>query len=175
MCKLSLNTVPNVYNSLQGSFLSFAWPWPGRSLPKGTQWEFWDPGLGTNVVGLPVHLTPPDAPYKPPIPLLAPEHLHSLPAPNAPLTAPTTPDGPNIPWWPQHPLGVPNAPIYLCRLLSTYTLCQSPMHPWRPPMLPQWPSTPMPLYPAGPWAPTLPASPQCTPDTANTLDSPHTP
>ena len=46
MCKLSLNIVPNVYNSLQSSFLSLAWPWPGRSLPKGNQWEWWDPQQG---------------------------------------------------------------------------------------------------------------------------------
>ena len=46
MCKLSLNVVPNVYNSLQSSFLSLAWPWSGRSLPKGNQWEWQDPGQG---------------------------------------------------------------------------------------------------------------------------------
>ena len=46
MCKLSLNIVPNVYNSLQGSFLSPAWPWSGGSFPKGNQWEWWDPGMG---------------------------------------------------------------------------------------------------------------------------------
>ena len=58
MCKLSQNIVPNVYDSLQGSFLSLAWPWSGRSLPKGNQWECWDPGLEPNVVVLPVHLPP---------------------------------------------------------------------------------------------------------------------
>ena len=46
MCTLSGNIVPNVYNSLQSSFLSLAWPWPGRSLTKGNQWEGWDPGKG---------------------------------------------------------------------------------------------------------------------------------
>ena len=46
MSKLSLNVVPNVYNSLQSSFLSLALPWPGRSLPRGNQWEWWDPGQG---------------------------------------------------------------------------------------------------------------------------------
>ena len=71
MCKLSLNIVPNVYNSLQSSFLSLALPWPGTPLPKGNQWECWDPGLGPNVVGLPVHLPPP-------------MHLYSPMAPNAP-------------------------------------------------------------------------------------------
>ena len=31
----------NVYNRLQSSFVSLAWPWSGRSLPKGNQWECW--------------------------------------------------------------------------------------------------------------------------------------
>ena len=30
-----------------------AWPWSGRSLPKGNQWECWDPGLEPNVVMFP--------------------------------------------------------------------------------------------------------------------------
>ena len=34
------------------------WPWSGRSLPKGNQWECWDPRLGPNVFRLPVHLPP---------------------------------------------------------------------------------------------------------------------
>ena len=37
---------------LYSSFVSLVWPWSGRSLPKGNQWECWDPGLGPNVVGL---------------------------------------------------------------------------------------------------------------------------
>ena len=67
-------------------------------------------------------LTPhrsPQCPLMPPIPLLASEHLHSLPAPNAPPT----------PWWtprsPQCPLMLP----LLYWPLSTYTHCQPPMHP----------------------------------------------
>ena len=31
--------VPMVYNRLQSSFVSLAWPWSGRSVPKGNQWE----------------------------------------------------------------------------------------------------------------------------------------
>ena len=49
---------PKVYNGLQSSFVSLAWPWSGRSLPKGNQWECWDPGLGPNVVRLPALLPP---------------------------------------------------------------------------------------------------------------------
>ena len=96
MCKLSVNIVQNVYNSLQSSFLSLAWPWPGRSLPKGkpmgvmgpstgalawpwwcrslpngNQWKCWDPGLGPNVVRLLVHL-PPQCPLNALMPLIAP-------------------------------------------------------------------------------------------------------
>ena len=52
--------MPNVYNRLQSSFLSLALPWSGRSLPKGNQWECWNPGLGPNAVGLP---SPPATKY----------------------------------------------------------------------------------------------------------------
>ena len=51
-----------VYNRLQSSFVLLAWPWSCRSLPKGNQWECWDPGLGPNVVRLPVLLLPSDQP-----------------------------------------------------------------------------------------------------------------
>ena len=43
---------------MQSSFRSLAWPWSGRSLPKGNQWECWDPGQGPKVVRIPVHLPP---------------------------------------------------------------------------------------------------------------------
>ena len=148
MCKLSLNIVLNVYNSLKSSFLSFAWPWPGRSLPKGNQWEWWDPqqgslpGLGevghspgwtsgsagaqcgeaSSPLATPMHPwhplhTPnspqhPQFPLMPPIPLLAPEYLYSLPAPQY------TPNGPQCPlchlypiWpWSTYSLLAPNTP-----------------------------------------------------------------
>ena len=47
----------------------------------------------------PTPLTPLGAPMPlmPPIPLLAPEYLHSLPAPNVSLTPPTSPDSPQCP------------------------------------------------------------------------------
>ena len=132
MCKLSLNIVPNVYDSLQSSFWSLpkgnqwsdgtwtealAWPWLGRSLPKGNQWKCWDPGLGPNVVGLPVHLPPqctPNTPNKPPI---------SLPAPIHPDT-PTPPDGPKMALMPPTPQEFPMPPD------APYTPCKPPMHPW---------------------------------------------
>ena len=31
--------------------MSLAWPWSGRSILEGNQWEYWHPGLGPNVVG----------------------------------------------------------------------------------------------------------------------------
>ena len=46
----------------------------------------------------------------PPIPLLAPEYLESLPAPNTPLTPPTPPDALILPKWFPTPLGAPSAP-----------------------------------------------------------------
>ena len=51
-----------VYNRLQSSLESLAWPWSGRSLPMGNQWECRHPELGPNVVWLPVPLTPSDQP-----------------------------------------------------------------------------------------------------------------
>ena len=91
--------------------MSLAWPWPGRSLPQGNQWECWDPGLGPNVAGLPVHLSPQ-----------------------------YTPDTPNNPKHPIHPIGAPmpsDAPIPLLAL-STYSHCQPPIHLWHPlhPLMP---------------------------------------
>ena len=35
-----------VYKGLQSSFVSLAWPWSGRSLPKENQWECWGPLTG---------------------------------------------------------------------------------------------------------------------------------
>ena len=167
MCKLSLNIVPNVYNSLQSSFLSLAWPWPGRSLPEGNQWEWWDPqqgalpglgevghspvGVGVGVLG---HWTGAQCGW----------------AFSPPATSNTLPIPPNAADTPT-PLCFPWCHLYPCLPLSTYTPCQPPMHPWHPlhtliaPMPPDTlhPRAPMPpdatYTPAGPWAPTLPASP----------------
>ena len=109
MWKLSLNIVPNVYIYLESSFLPLAWPLSGRSLPKGNQWECWYPGLGPNVVGLPVNLPP--------------------------KYTPGTPYNPWCPQYPLHPQGVPNAPLchlYPFQPLSTYTSCQLPNTPLTP-------------------------------------------
>ena len=139
MGKLSQNIVPNVYNSLQSSFLSLDWPWPGRPLPRGTSGSAetldWGPMWGApSPLATPIHpdtATPPDAPNNPlhhigapktpdaPIPLLAPEYLESMPAPNTPLT----PHNSTL-----HPLGAP-MPLYAFCLLSTYSPCQSPIDP----------------------------------------------
>ena len=105
MCKLSQNIVPNVYNSLQSSFLSLAWPWPGRSLPKGNQWNLWDPqqeplpGLGE------VGHSPRGTQWECWDPFLGPDvvRLSPLATPNAsltplhPLMPPTPPRSPQSP------------------------------------------------------------------------------
>ena len=134
MCKLSLNVVTNVYNSLQSSFLSLAWPWSGRSLPKGNQWEWWDPGLGPNVVGLPVHLPFPNAPLMPSTPLLTPntpwcpytpanssmpQHPYTPCWPVMPSKHPTLPASPQCPL---HPLPAPDTPTPLLSPLPSDTL-----------------------------------------------------
>ena len=79
-----------------------------------------------------------NAPFMLPIPLLAPEYLHSLLAPNTPLTLSAPPDTPlmalNIPY--ETPI-----PPY-----ATY----SPSGPWVPTLpasLPYTPDTPTPLLP----------------------------
>ena len=142
MCKLSLNVVPNVYNSLQWSFLSLtwpwsgrstpqgkavgvmgpwkgalAWPWWGRSLPKGNQWECWDPGLGPNMVRLPVHLSLANAPLTP---------LH-------PLMLPKPPDNPSCPL---HPASGSVVTLYQGQMWLT---SKSTCHPQMPPDTPYTP------------------------------------
>ena len=142
MCKLSLNIVPNVYNSLQSSFLSLAWPWPDRSLHKGNQWEWWDPQQG-------------------PLPGLG-EVGHfpkgtsgsagSLDWGPMWLGSQSTchPNASPTPWCPLSPLGAPNATLY-----HLY-----PSGPWVPKLLasPQWTLTsPTPqILPYGPQFPLTP-------------------
>ena len=175
MCKLSQNIVPNVYNSLQSSFLSLAWPWPGRSFPKGNQWEWWDPGKGPlpglGEVGHSPRGTSGSAGTLNWGPMWS--GSQSTCCPNASLTLlhPLTPDypmlpnGPQHPWVPQFPL-LPPIPLLA---LSTNTPSQPCIHPWQPlhpltpligPTLTRNPNAPLcHLDPSGPWVPTLPASP----------------
>ena len=66
------------------------------------QWECWGPGLGPNVVGLPVHL-PPNAPNT--HTALQPQCSLTSPAsPLMPLPVQTPPEPPTSPAGPQHPL-----------------------------------------------------------------------
>ena len=167
MCKLSLNIVPNVYNSLRSSFLSLAWPWPGRSLPKGNQWEWWDlqqgpfPGLGE--VGHSPKGTSGSAGVLDWGPMWSGFqstcHLQCTLHPQWPPMPPDIPTPQCSPW----------CHLYPCWPLSTYTPCQPPMHPFHP-YTPWWPNAPnapwhplgapsAPNTPAGPWAPPHPASP----------------
>ena len=80
------------------------------------------------------------------IAMLAPEYLHSLPAPNAPLRphdGPNPPDGPA----PPHPLEPPNATDTHAGTWVPTIPASSPMHPWHPLTVPN------------PWHP--PRSPWC--------------
>ena len=174
---------------------ALAWSWWGRSLPKGNQWECWDPGLGPYVVRLPVHLPPPIHPYTPnapntlytlmlllmpPIPLLAPEYLHFLSAPNAtliPLTAS------NLPWCPLKPPEAPWCHLYPCYLqfLPAPNAPLIPLHSLPALNAPLKPPTPMtapiplttlqcPLTP--PRSPLMPPIPLLAPEYLHSLPSP---
>ena len=169
MCKLSLNVVPNLYNSLQSSFLSLAWPWWGRSLPKGNHWECSDPDWGQMWLGSQSTFHPqctPDAPYTPcwlPTPSWCPYTPASLPTHLAVLWCPLSP---------LTPLPVPNNPTSPAGLwcpLSPYSPCQPPMslHPCQPPNALHPCQPPMPLHPLlacdALWAPLHLASPLMLP------------
>ena len=185
MCKLLLNIVPNVYNSLQSSYLSLVWPWPGRSLPKGEPvgvlgpWTWAQCGQAPSPPATsnappnpctpcwppnaPTPLGSPNAPWCHPYPcwLLS---TYSLPAP-IPLNTPTPADGPQYPNAPI-PLGAsqcPLMPLVPPWPLGTYTLCQLPMQSWHP-YIPDGPpdllDTPTPLEaPNVPDATYTPAGP----------------
>ena len=98
------------------------------------------PGIPTPADGSQWPQIPPDIPYTPrstnaPDTLLAPEHLHTLPAPNKPLTSLQSLMDPHAPWHPLHYLGVPQCTLMLpipLLTLRAYTSCQSPMHPCQP-------------------------------------------
>ena len=89
-------------------------------------------------------LTPPghpQCPLMPPIPLLAPEYLHSLPAPQYTPDIPHTLDTPKQPMMPPTPLGDPSAPTYSPSGPWVLTL-PAPIHPWHPLTAPDAPYTP---------------------------------
>ena len=133
MCKLSPNVVPKVYNRLQSSFLSLAWPWSGRSLPQGEPVGVLGPWNGAQCGRAPVH----------------PKWIPDTPTPHTDLI-----DVPYIPCWPPTPPDAPTpllAPMlpdtsYPCWLLSSYTpaSCQCPLTP----------PTPLPVGVLGPWTGT---------------------
>ena len=181
--QLSWNIVPNVYNSLQSSFLSLAWPWPGRSLPNGNQWEWWDPGKGPlpglGEVGHSPRGTSGSAGTLDWGPMWC--GSQSTCHPNAPLT-PYTPWQPlTAPYTPRRPPMPPYATYPL--LASEYLHSASPqIHPWHHLMAPNTPRRPQcPFMPPIPllayeflhslqplihlWhplmAPTPPRRPQC--------------
>ena len=158
---------------------ALAWPWWGRSLPKGNHWECWDPWLGPNVVRVPVHLlpqmppdtpTPPADPWHPLHPLTSPDVPYSLASGSAdPWTgaqcgqAPFPPATPNAPytccWSPDIPY-TPYVPTPLSvGVLGPWTRAQggqapSPsatLMPPTPPANPLIPSTPLPVGVLGPW------------------------
>ena len=169
MCKLSLNIVPNVYITLQSSFLSLAWPWSGRPLSKGNKWERltldWDP-IWTGSQST-CHLQCPLTPHTPP--------------PN-----PWSPTLSQWEWWnPGLRPNVVRLAVYLqpamhpwhpwCSLppLNT-TLMPLPSYQWKwwdprlgpsgwassPPCYPQWP-----LTPPTSWQTLMSPTPLLAPDT----------
>ena len=140
--------MPNVYKNLQNSFLSLAWPWSGRSLPKGNQWECWDPGQGP-LSGLgEVGHSPKETSRSAGTLDWGPMWSGSQPTCH-----------PNVPCHPYIPCQPPNAPSPLPAL----------QYPWCPytfagPLTPCWPSEP--LHPMTPPAmPLMALHHMLTPDT----------
>ena len=124
---------------------ALAWPWWGRSLPRGTSGSAGAQcGQAPSPLATPMH---PWHPYTPDSPM--PQNGSPTP-----LWAPNSPFCHLYPFWP----------------LSTYTPSQPlihPLHPQTPLMAPTPPRSPnAPLChhytPSGPWVPTLPASTQYT-------------
>ena len=160
MCKLSWNIVPNVYNSLQSSFLSLTWPWPGRSLLKGNQWEWWDPGKGPLLcLGEVGHSPRGTSGSAGTLDWAKCGWAPSPPAtPNAPLTPPTPLDTLMPPMAPWHPRSTqcPLCHLYPFWPLSTYTPCQPPIQPDTS----CTPDTPL-MPPDTPTPPRSPNAPLC--------------
>ena len=148
-------------NSLQSLFLSFAWPWPGRPLPRGNQQEWWDPqqgalpGLGevghfprgTSESAGTLDLGPmwfgsqsTCHPNTPTLPDTLNSHLYHL-GTSQWHYATYTPSGSWVPTLTTSPKYTPDTP----------NSSQHPLHPLGDPLCH--------LYSFWPWVPTLPASP----------------
>ena len=173
MVKLSLNVVPNVYNSLQSSFLSFApfTPWlQVRSLPK---WKpvgvmgplYWRPlpGLASGRSTLPPPMPPTHLgvlmtldPWGPMLVLWAP-YIH-LPPSITPLTPLLIPlDTLHSPWHAPTPLSV--GVLWPYTWVQWWSASQLHLHPMPPtpptPLMAPTPPTPLslatPMPPNTPW------------------------
>ena len=169
MYKLSLNVLPNVYNSLQSSFLSLAWPWSGRSFPRGNQGEWWDPGQGPlSGLGEVAHSQSGTSGSAGTLDW-GPMWLgsKSIYHPNAPLMPPTPLLTPQCPWCPYTPasLSIPNTPCWLVM----------PSEPLYTPAIPQCPTPPMmPYTPVSPNTPCWPVMPSNPPTPLPTSWCPYT-
>ena len=162
----------NVYNSLQSSFLSLAWLWPGRSLPKGNSGSAgtldWGPmWLGSQST---CHLQCTPTPQWP----ITPSHPYIPYAPILLLAwVPTLPASPNAPLTPHTPLGAPDATYtpagawVLHSLLAPQCTPDGPNPPdssLMPPDTPYTPRSPWCSYtPADPWSTYTPCQPPNAP------------
>ena len=140
---------------------------PGEPVGVLGPWTGAQCGWAPSPCAMPIHpwhpYHPKMAPWHPlgfpnaPTPLVAPEYLESLPAPNTPLTPP---DAPDTPKWPPTTPRSPQCPLYPFWPLSTLSPCQPPIHPWHPlhpwcPDTPKWFPTPL-GAPSAPWCPLYP-------------------
>ena len=138
---------------------ALVWPWWGRSLPKGNQWEAgtldWGPMWSGSQSTCHLQCTPythqwPQCLLTPQHPLFSytPAGLNTYTPCQHPMHPWTPPDGPNSSDGSLMPPDTPCTPrsswchLYPCWLLSTYTPSQLPNAPLRPPTSPDDPSTP---------------------------------
>ena len=197
MCRLSLNVVRNVYNSLQSSFVSLVWPSSGRWLPKGNWWEWWDPGKGPlpglgevghsprEPVGVLESWTgaqcdwtpslsatpmPPDTPY-------TPFQLPNTPTPSAGPQCSLRPPYLLLALWAPTPPAIPQFPLHPCHPNAPET--PIPLMPLSPyiPYQPLTPPTPLPALnaPYTLWQPPMSPTPCQPPDALHPCNPPDTP
>ena len=135
-----------MYNSVQRSFLSLAWPWSGRSLPKGNQWEWWDPWQGP-LPGLG------EVGYSPRGTSGSDGTLDWGPMWSGSQSTchPNAPNIPYTPWQPLHPLPAPKPPD------APTFLPVGVLWPWNGVQCGWAPSQPTtPMHPDTPYTPTCP-------------------